>query len=607
MRRILVTSALPYANGPIHIGHLVEYLQTDIWVRFQKLMGNRCVYVCADDTHGTAISLTAESKGVSELDVIQTAAEEHIRDFTGFGIEFDNYGSTHSEENEGLCGIIWHALNEAGLIVDKEVDQFFDTERGQFLADRYIRGTCPSCSATDQPGDNCSKCGATYSPTDLVDPFSVLSGSRPELRAAPHKFVRIEDSREFLTEWVQSGAVTKESANYLLNFFLNETDPETGEVKPKELQDWDVSRPAPYFGFEIPDFPGNYWYVWFDAPIGYMASTAQWCAANEEDFDDWWKNDEVEIHHFIGKDIQRFHCLCWPVMLKTAGFSLPTHVHIHGFLTVDGEKMSKTKGTFICASKYLEHLDPSYLRYYYATKLSSKVEDMDLNTDEFVERVNSDLVGKFVNLASRSAKFVKDTGLSQHYPEDEGLFAEFAQAGYAIARDYESGDYSRAMRRIIELADKANPYVERKAPWELKKDPSKAQELQDVCTVALNLFRQLAIYLAPVLPDVARKAGDLLEDPIISWDQSQEPLVDRPVGKFKHMLQRVDPEAVQKMIEESKDEAAQLEHQVVATDAASAKWLEEEPIAEQITIDDFAKVDLRVARILEAKEVHDER
>jgi len=606
MRRILVTSALPYANGPIHIGHLVEYLQTDIWVRFQKLMGNRCVYVCADDTHGTAISLRAAREGRSELEVIAEASEEHQKDFAGFGIEFDNYGSTHSKENEAICGIIWHALNEAGMVFDKDVQQFFDTSKNTFLADRYLRGTCPRCGTANQPGDNCSNCSATYSPTDLVDPVSVLSGTRPELRSSPHKFVRIEGLREFLSDWLQSGTMSTESANYLINYFLTEVDA-SGERKPKELQDWDVSRPAPYFGFEIPDFPGNYWYVWFDAPIGYMASTAQYCATNEEEFDDWWKNDEVEIHHFIGKDIQYFHTLFWPAMLKTAGFSLPKYVHIHGFLTVDGKKMSKSEGTFVRAGKYLEHLDPSYLRYYYATKLSSKVEDIDLNLEEFVARVNGDLVGKVVNLASRSAKFVKDSGLSPQYPDDGGLFEEFAKAGDEIAQAYEDGNYGRAMRRIMELADKANPYVEQNAPWELKKDPDKAQELQDVCTVALNLFRQLSIYLAPVLPALAEKTGELLGESIVSWDQSQEPLTDRPVNKFKHMMQRIDPKAVDKVIEESREEAPAPESPTKPAGDDSGEWLEKEPIAEQITIDDFAKVDLRVARVLEAKEVPEAR
>ena len=594
MRRILVTSALPYANGHIHIGHLVEYLQTDIWVRFQKLMGNRCIYICADDTHGTAIMLRAQQEGRPETELIAEMQEAHIRDFNGFDIEFDNYGSTNSLENEQLCGEIWKALRGANMVVEREIEQLYDTEQGTFLPDRFVRGTCPVCKSTDQPGDNCGNCGRTYAPTDLINPVSKLSGTTPEVRKAVHLFVQIEQLHDFLNEWTRSGTLQTESANYIGNYFLN-----------KPLEDWDISRPAPYFGFEIPDSPGNYWYVWFDAPIGYIASTQQWCDANNEKLDDWWRSDNTEIHHFIGKDIQYFHTLFWPAMLKTAEFSLPKFVHIHGFLTVDGEKMSKSRGTFINASKYLEHLNPAYLRYYYATKLSRKVEDLDLNTEEFIARVNGDLVGKVVNLASRSAKFVKNCGLSDEYPDDGGLFETFAKAGDQIAEHYEACDYSKAMRAIMELADQANPYIENAAPWELKKDPDKARQLQDVCTVALNLFRQLAIYLAPVLPRLAEQTGDLLGDPITSWDQSKTPLTGTPVNKFKHMLQRVDPKKIEAMIEESREESPADSAPQPAT--SNDKWLKDEPIADEITIDDFSKVDLRVARVLEANEVPDAR
>ena len=453
MRKILVTSALPYANGPIHIGHLVEYLQTDIWVRFQKMRGNQCLYFCADDTHGTAITIRAQAEGRTEEEVINEMSLAHQKDFSEFGIEFDNYGSTNSEESRLVCHEIWAALREGDMITEQEIDQLFDIEKGVFLADRLVRGTCPNCESTDQPGDNCGNCGATYTPAELVNPVSTLSGTTPEIRSAKHLFVQIEKLHRFLDEWTQSGTLPSESANYLKNFFLNEP-----------LRNWDISRPGPYFGFEIPDSPGNYWYVWFDAPIGYIGATSQWCAANGEKLDDWWKNDEVEIHHFIGKDIQYFHTLFWPAMLKTSGYNLPTKVHIHGFLTVDGEKMSKSRGTFVRAAKYLEHLNPAYLRYYYATKLSSKVEDLDLNLEEFVARVNSDLVGKVVNLASRTAKFIQDTGLSATYPEDGGLFQTFADRGDDIAAAYENGDYSKAMRMIMELADQANPFVENNAP-----------------------------------------------------------------------------------------------------------------------------------------------
>ncbi|MEM8733407.1 MAG: methionine--tRNA ligase, partial [Planctomycetota bacterium] len=475
-RQILVTAALPYANGPIHIGHLVEYIQTDIWVRFQKLRGNRCIFLCADDTHGTAIMLRARKEGRSETEVIADMQASHEEDFAGFGIEFDNYGSTNSDENKQLCGEIWAKLRESSLIVEKEVSQLFDPEAGTFLADRFVRGTCPKCNAPDQYGDSCDKCGSTYSPIDLIDPKSTLSGATPEVRSSNHLFVELEKLHEFLEQWTQSGEhLQPEVANYLKGHFLGEP-----------LRDWDISRPAPYFGFEIPDSPGNYWYVWFDAPIGYIASTQQWCERHNEKLDDWWKSDSTEIHHFIGKDITYFHTLFWPGMLKSAGFNLPTKVHIHGFLNVDGEKMSKSKGTFIRAATYLNHLDPNYLRYYFASKLGPRLDDLDLNRDEFVTKVNSDLVGKVVNLASRTAKFAAKLGLSEQYPDDGGLFVEAAKAGESIAECYERCDYAKAMRQIMELADRANPFVENAQPWVLKKDDSKQDELRDVCTVALN-------------------------------------------------------------------------------------------------------------------------
>lgn len=600
MRRILTTSALPYANGHIHIGHLVEYLQTDIWVRFQKLVGNRCLYICADDTHGTAITIRAQAEGRSEEQIIEEMSEAHQKDFAGFGIEFDNYGSTNSEESRAVCNEIWAALRRENMVVERSIDQLYDTEKHVHLADRFVRGTCPKCNSTNQPGDNCGNCGATYTPNELINPISTLSGTTPEIRPSVHLFVEIEQLHDFLMEWTQSGTLPSESANYLKKFFLNEP-----------LKDWDISRPGPYFGFQIPDSPGNFWYVWFDAPIGYIGSTSQWCEANGEKLDDWWRNDETEIHHFIGKDIQYFHTLFWPAMLKTAGYNLPTKVHIHGFLTVDGEKMSKSRGTFIRASKYLEHLDPSYLRYYYATKLSSKVEDIDLNTEEFITKVNSDLVGKVVNLASRTAKFIADSGLSDEYPEDEGLFKNFAERGDAIAEAYEKGDFGKAMRMIIELADQANPFVESNAPWELRKDPDNAQKLQDVCTVALNLFRTLVIYLAPVLPELAQKAGELFGEDLDSWEKTKTPVTGKKIAKFKHMMQRVDPKAVEKMIAESKDEAAA--DPVASLPPADNNWddsgeiLESDPIADEISIDDFFKTDLRVARIVEANEVPEAR
>jgi methionyl-tRNA synthetase len=601
-RQILVTSALPYANGPIHIGHLVEYIQTDVWVRFQKLVGNRCIYLCADDTHGTAIMISAKKAGVSEEQFIAQMSQEHQRDFAGFQIAFDNYGSTHSPENRELCRQFWGALRKAGLVVERDVTQLYDPVANTFLADRFVKGTCPKCKSPNQYGDSCDKCQNTYSPSDLIDPVSTLSGATPETRSAPHLFVELEKLHPFLQEWTQSGEhLQDEVANYLKGHFLGEP-----------LRDWDISRPAPYFGFEIPDSPGNYWYVWFDAPIGYIASTWQWCKRNGEKLDDWWKSPSTEIHHFIGKDITYFHTLFWPGMLKTAGYSLPTKVHIHGFLTVGGEKMSKSKGTFVKAETYLKHLDPAWLRYFYASKLGPRLDDLDLNPDEFVSKINSDLVGKVVNLASRTAKFVKDSGLSKTYPDDGGLFAHGAAAGEAIAAAYEACDYSRAMRLIMELADRANPYVDTKEPWKIAKDPARAADLQDVCTVALNLFRQIVIYLAPVLPKLAEQAGTLLNDPITRWKQSQQPLVGTPVAPFTHLMKRVERKDIDAMIEESKVADVQVSEAASNLEpgasnpapADSDAPLQAEPlVADLISIDDFTKVDLRVARILSAEEV----
>jgi methionyl-tRNA synthetase len=609
------------------LGHLVEYLQTDIWVRFQKLRGNRCIYLCADDTHGTAIMIRARQEGRSEESLIAEMHASHVRDFADFDIEFDNYGSTHSPENRELCGQFWKSLRKAGLVVERDVSQLYDPQAGTFLADRFVKGTCPVCKTPDQYGDNCEKCGSTYSPSDLIDPVSTLSGARPEVRSAKHLFIELEKLHGFLAEWTQSGDhLQPEVANYLKGHFLGEP-----------LRDWDISRPAPYFGFEIPDSPGNYWYVWFDAPIGYMASLKEWSKRTGERFDDWWRsehgpsNDPVEIHHFIGKDITYFHTLFWPGMLKTAGFHLPRKVHIHGFLTVDGEKMSKSRGTFVLARTYLNHLDPSFLRYYYASKLTPRVDDLDMNREEFVAKGNSDLVGKVVNLASRTARFVEQSGLSARYPDDGGLFRQAADAGQEIAAAYEACDYNRAMRQIMLLADRANQYVDSREPWKLKKDAARASEVQDICTVTLNLFRQLAVFLAPVLPRLAQQAGELLNRPISRWDDSKAPLTGTPVATFKPMLTRVTLEQVEAMIEESKDKSAEkpptaevpVPESVVAksttgTAGAAAAvadstgtWndgpeaLAAEALAAVCTIDDFAKVDLRVARVIAAEDVPD--
>ena len=595
-RRILVTSALPYANGHIHIGHLVEYIQTDIWVRFQRLRGHRVIYLCADDTHGTAIMIRAKQEGRSEEQLIADMSLAHQRDFAGFQIAFDYYGSTNSPSNRALCAEFWRALRQANLVVEREVTQLFDPEAGVFLADRFVKGSCPRCGSPDQYGDSCERCQSTYAATDLKEPRSTLTGATPEIRSAKHFFVQIEALHEFLTEWTQTGGVlAPEVANYLKGHFLAEP-----------LRDWDVSRPAPYFGFEISDAPGHYWYVWFDAPIGYMAATRDWGEPRGENVDDWWRSPATEIHHFIGKDITYFHTLFWPAMLKSAGFSLPKRVQIHGMLTVNGEKMSKSKGTFVMARTYLEHLDPAYLRYYYASKLGPTWDDVELNLEEFVLKVNADLVGKVVNLASRSARFVRDSGLAANYPEDGGLFQEAARRGDEIAEAYENRDYARAMRSVMQLADRANEFVDRMEPWKLAKQPDKKADLVAVCTVVLNLYRQLVIYLAPVLPRLLEQTDALLRTPITHWDDARRPLVGTPISEFSHLLQRVDPKKLEAVIAASTDATADAARTAGANAAApvdDGAALAAEPVAAECTIDDFAKVDLRVARVLSAEAI----
>jgi len=606
-RQILVTAALPYANGHIHIGHLVEYIQTDIWVRFQKLRGHECRFFCADDTHGTAIMIRARKEGRSEEAVIADMRDAHIRDFDGFQIEFDNYGSTNSPENRELCDKIWNEIRKAGLVKEKDVEQLYDPVAGTFLADRFVRGTCPKCGAEDQPGDNCSVCGAAYTPADLKNPKSTLSGAVPEIRKAEHLFIELEQLRGFLNEWTQEGThLQSEVANYLKGHFLGEP-----------LRDWDVSRPAPYFGFEIPDKKGHYWYVWFDAPIGYIASTLQWCKRNDQNLDDWWNADsKAEIHHFIGKDITYFHTLFWPGMLKTAGLNLPTKVHIHGFLTVGGEKMSKSKGTFVMGSTYLKHLPPAALRYYYASKLGPGLDDIDMNLDEFVSRFNTDLVGKVVNIASRCAGFLVGQSLSDVYPDDGGLFQAAADKGDQIAAFYEDCNYNAATREIMALADKANKFVDDRQPWVIRKDSAKADELRAVCSITLNLFRQIVTYLAPILPSLKQQTEELLNRPISNWSDAQTPLTGTPVSPFTHLMKRIETKQVDAMIEESKDAMAAEQGSAPAAPEtptvnfhAADTWkdageaLANEPLAGECTIDDFVKVDLRVARIIEANHV----
>ncbi|MCA8995778.1 MAG: methionine--tRNA ligase, partial [Planctomycetaceae bacterium] len=545
--------------------------------------------------HGTAIMIRARQEGRSEEEVIADMRDAHVRDFEKFDIEFDNYGSTNSEENRQMCHEIWEKVVAAGLVREGNVEQLYDPEAETYLADRFVRGECPKCHAPDQYGDQCEKCLHNHSPKELINPRSVLSGATPELREAPHKFIQLEKLHKFLEEWTAADDhLQPEILNYLKGHFLN-----------AELRDWDVTRPPKYFGFEVPDFPGHSWYVWFDAPIGYIGSTLAWCKANGENLDDWWRNPETEIHHFIGKDITYFHTLFWPGILKTAELTLPTKVHIHGFLTVDGEKMAKSKGTFIQAATYAEHLDSSYLRYFYASKLSNRVDDIDLNFEEFKTKIDSDLVGKVVNIASRCAKFVAGKELSETYPEDDRLFQRAADVGERIAEAYENCDYNAAIREIMLLADRANGYIESKEPWKLNKDESKADELRDVCTVGLNLFRQIVIYLAPVLPRLAEQTGKLLNSPITSWSEAATPLTGTPVNKFEHMLKRVDPKQVEKMIEDSKE--AQAPSAVNSDTPAyqdGPEALEKEPLTtEHCTIDDFVKVDMRVARVVEAGHV----
>ncbi len=541
-RKILVTSALPYANGPLHLGHMLEQVQTDIWVRFQRSRGNHCLYICADDAHGTAIMLSAEKAGITPEEQIEQVKAAHLKDSTGFLVHFDNYHSTHSEENRRWSETIYKRIEQQGHIAVREITQSYDQEKGLFLADRFIKGTCPKCKTPDQYGDNCEACGATYSPVDLIDPISALSGTTPVDRESDHLFFRLGDFEELLRGWTRSGSLQPAVANKLNEWI------EAG------LQDWDISRDAPYFGFEIPGHPDKYFYVWLDAPIGYIASTEDYCARSGEDFDSYWiREDETELYHFIGKDIVNFHGLFWPAMLHTAGLRMPNAVYAHGFLTVDSTKMSKSRGTFIMASTYLEHLDPEYLRYYFAAKLSSGVDDIDLNLNDFVQRVNSDLVGKVVNIASRCAGFLRkkfDNRMASECSE-QALLDEFISAGDDIAALYETRDFGRAMREIIALADRANQYIDDKKPWVLAKEEGREQEVQDVCSTGINLFRVLITYLKPVLPEMAARAEQFLQIDV-DWHSLKSPLIDHQLEVFKPLLQRVDPEHVDAMVSASK-------------------------------------------------------
>ncbi|MBF0453545.1 MAG: methionine--tRNA ligase [Magnetococcales bacterium] len=594
MRRLLVTSALPYANGHIHLGHLVEYIQTDIWVRFHKLQGRECYYFCADDTHGTPIMIRARKEGISPEELVEKMHHHHLEDFSGFNIEFDNYYTTNSEENRLLSEEVYLSNKKAGHIRKDTVRQAYCEHDAMFLPDRFIRGCCPRCGAEDQYGDACESCSATYSPLELVKPGCALCGKKPVEKESEHHFFKLNDFESYLREWTRSGTLQEEMANKLDEWF------DSG------LRDWDISRDGPYFGFEIPGAPGKYFYVWLDAPIGYMASTWDYCKRNNLDFDQFWRRDDYsEVYHFIGKDILYFHTLFWPATLKGAGFRRPTAVFAHGFLTVNGQKMSKSRGTFINARDYLTYLDPEYLRYYYAAKLTSRVDDLDLSLDDFVLRVNSDLVGKVVNLASRTAGFILkrfDGKLSTPYPDDGGLHQRFVAAGDDISQLYESREFAKAMRAIMVLADEANRYVEEKAPWKLAKGKAEAP-LQESCSVALNLFRILMIYLQPVLPEMAENSRNFLNLPPFSWQDVKEPLSGITIQKFSHLMNRVDPKKVAALQEASREALSPPPTASANNKRQEAKKKQNQDTADEITIDDFLKVDLRVAEIVAAQSV----
>lgn len=576
-RRIVVTSALPYANGAIHIGHLVEYLQTDFWVRFQKMRGHDCVYICADDTHGTPIMVRARKEGITPEELIARSHEMHSKDFADFGVAFDNYYTTNSPENKEFCLSIYKKMVEANALSSKMMPQMYCEHDSMFLPDRFIKGICPKCGAEDQYGDSCDKCGTTYEPTDLIKPKCAVCGATPVIRDSEHLYFELEPQRDFLAKWLPEHT-SSDVANKLMEWF--------GEP----LRGWDISRDAPYFGFEIPDHPGKFFYVWLDAPVGYMASLKNWCDKNGHSFEEYW-GDDSEIYHFIGKDIVRFHCLFWPTMLKVGGFRGPSKVFVHGFLTVNGEKMSKSKGTFISARTYLDNLDPMYLRFYYACKLGSTTDDIDLNLEDFVFRVNSDLVGKITNLASRGAQMLHKNfdGMAGEM-DDEGhvIWREACEKADDIADFYERREFGQVLTAVREIAEETNKYFDMKTPWTLvKTDPDAARR---VLTSIVNIFRVMAIYLKPILPDYADKVAKLLGEEPYTWDDISKEFENRSVGKYEYLAVRVDPEKVKAMVEASK---------VAAAPQAPAI----EPIASEIAFDDFAKVDLRVAKVLSAESV----
>lgn len=599
-RKILVTCALPYANGPIHLGHMLEHIQADIWVRFQRMRGNEIYFVCADDAHGTPIMLKADQLGITPEQLINEVQQQHYADFTGFNISFDNYHSTHSEENRKFSELIYNRLKQNGFIKTRTISQLYDPEKGMFLPDRFVKGTCPKCKSPDQYGDNCEVCSATYSTTELINPRSTVSGATPVMKDSEHFFFDLPSFEAMLKTWNRSGALQTEVANKMQEWF------EAG------LQQWDISRDAPYFGFKIPNTEDKYFYVWLDAPIGYMASFKNLCGKKSGlNFDDFWNKDSsAELYHFIGKDIMYFHSLFWPAMLEGADFRKPSNIFVHGYVTVNGEKMSKSRGTFIQAATYLKHLDPECLRYYYAAKLSNRIDDLDLNLEDFVQRVNSDLVNKLVNLASRNAGFIQKrfAGQLAEKLEDEHLFNEFAAQSEKIATYYENREFGKAIREIMALTDKANKYIDDKAPWVIAKEEGREAELQAVCSMGIQLFRMLIGYLKPVLPKLAERSEAFLQAEL-TWANLAQPLLSHQIAPFKTLFSRLENKQIEAMINASKAENAQVSQQkaqsaVKKTDEKpTALSTDFEPVAPQITIDDFAKLDLRVAKVIKCEAV----
>ena len=597
-RKILVTSALPYANGSIHLGHMVEHIQTDVWVRFQKLRGHECHYCCADDTHGTPVMLAAQKQGIAPEDMSAKVREEHLADFTGFGIGYDNYYSTQSPENKQFSEQIYRALKANGKIESRVIEQLFDPEKQMFLPDRFVKGECPKCHAQDQYGDNCEVCGTTYSPTELINPYSAVSGAKPELRESEHFFFKLGECADFLKAWT-SGNNPHDGKPHLQPEALNKMKEWLGEGEETTLSDWDISRDAPYFGFEIPDAPGKYFYVWLDAPVGYMASFKNLCDRIGIDFDEYFKADsQTEMYHFIGKDILYFHALFWPAMLHFSGHRAPTGVYAHGFLTVDGQKMSKSRGTFITAKSYLEQgLNPEWMRYYIAAKLNSKIEDIDLNLQDFISRVNSDLVGKYVNIAARASGFIakRFEGRLKNV-SGSALLAKLAAESDNIAEQYENREYARALRDIMALADAVNEYVDANKPWELAKQEGQDERLHEVCSELINAFTMLTAYLAPVLPQTAANAARFLNLNAITWANTRETLGEHAINKYEHLMQRVEQKQVDDLIEANKQS-------IQTTPAPAAEESKYEKVAEQASFDDFMKIDMRVAKVLNCEAV----